>query len=282
MSGYISIVRKRYEQLSRDRDLLFTFVSKDLTWFQQKAVVDELVERIRNAIHPHMGRVHGETVQDEPDDKRRRLTRDQVDQLIHAPGTDTLRGLRDTAMIALALCTGVREGELVNLQVSDLRQHLDGELALYVRKGKGNKKRLIPYGELDWCLPLVDAWLKAADIHSGAVFRRLFWYASEKQHKVLPQSGHMNPGSVHDILDRYPIEMNGVSVKVRPHDLRRTYALRCFEAGMELVRIQRNLGHVNNSTTLGYIGSLDGGMRRPPAAYNVPDDLLVKLNPEKE
>ena len=44
------------------------------------------------------------------------------------------------------------------LDVGDLRQRLGGELALHVREGKGARERLVPYGDLDWCLAVVDAW----------------------------------------------------------------------------------------------------------------------------
>jgi integrase/recombinase XerC len=200
--------------------------------------------------------------------------------LLHSPKITTLQGLRDTAMIALALCTGIREAELVNLQVDDIRQRFGGEVSLHVRKGKGNKTRIIPYGELIWCLKFVDAWLDESNIRSGALFRRVYWFASEQRHKVPYYATKLVPTSFYDILERNPVQIEGESVFIRPHDLRRTYALRCYEAGMDMVRIQRNLGHVNHTTTLHYIGSLDGEMRRPPAAYQVPDDLILGLNKE--
>ena len=88
-----------------------------------------------------------------------------------APGTDTLRGKRDTAILALFLCTGVREAELASLLVQDLHQHLDGALALRVRRGKGMKQRLVPYGSLAWVVPIVTDWLAHARVIAGPVFR---------------------------------------------------------------------------------------------------------------
>ena len=51
------------------------------------------------------------------------------------------------------------------------------------------------------------------------------------------------------------------------HDLRRTYARRCYDEGMDLVGLQQNLGHASQSTTLKYIGVLGADKRRPPALY---------------
>ena len=53
-----------------------------------------------------------------------------------------------------------------------------------------------------------------------------------------------------------------------PHDLRRTYARRLYDAGTALVAIQQNLGHADVKTTLGYMGELDAEQRTPPAIYS--------------
>ena len=102
--------------------------------------------------------------QDTADSEHLRLKPYQVSALIQAPGIANLRGLRDTALMTLMVCTGIRAAEAAALQVDDLRQHLGGELSLRVREGKGAKQRLIPYGPLNWCLMYVDAWLGRAEI----------------------------------------------------------------------------------------------------------------------
>ena len=122
------------------------------------------------------------TRQDTADSAHLRLTREQAEILLNAPGVDTLQSLRDTAIIALMLCTGIREAELSALDVKDIGQELGGELALHVREGKGAKERLIPYGELDWCLAIVDKWLAAAGISSGPVF--FGFYKGFKKHRL--------------------------------------------------------------------------------------------------
>jgi len=73
--------------------------------------------------------------------------------------------------------------------------------------------------------------------------------------------------AIERIVDSYPVAIAGKMVRVKPHDLRRTYARRLYEAGVDLVAIQQNLGHSDLKTTLGYIGELDADRRRPPAIY---------------
>lgn len=264
--AHLSTIRAQYRRLLKDnatRDDLYSLAAQSLdTLADRKAAVDELVTRLENASDPEQTPVTVITHQDRPDAAALRLTRAQAEALLGAPGLGTLQGLRDTAIIALMLCTGVREAELCSLDVSDLRQTLGGELALYVRSGKGSKARLIPYGELDWCLVLVDKWLSVAGIDSGPVFRGLF-----KSGRLL-RAGRLSLRAVEYITTAYPVTVGGKLATVRPHDLRRTYARRLYESGVDLVAIQQNLGHSDVKTTLRYIGSLGADRRRAPAAYS--------------
>jgi site-specific recombinase XerD len=226
---------------------------------------------VENAIDPEASTVRIGTSQDRPDAGHLRLTSEQASALMAAPGLDTLEGLRDTAVIALLLCTGVREAELVALDVDDLRQELGGELALHVREGKGAKERLVPYGELDWVLAIVDRWLAAAGIEGGPVFRGLY----KGGRRLRP--GRLSTRAVQLILARYPVAIAGELVHVRPHDCRRTFARRTYEAGLDLLSISQNLGHSDVKTTLGYIGTLDADRRRAPAVYTFDVSRLARI-----
>nr|MBN1229906.1 tyrosine-type recombinase/integrase [Anaerolineae bacterium] len=259
VSAYLATIRGAYRRVLRDnatRSLLYGMAPADASPADKKAFVDEVLVRIQNAIHPDTAPVKQTTVQDRADSAALRLTPMQAEQLVHAPDITTLSGLRDAAVIAMLLCTGIREDELCRLEIDDLRQTLGGELALLVRHGKGDKQRLVPYGELDWCLVLVDAWLQEAGITSGAVFRGV--YKAERNVRDVP----LTPRSVQRILARYPIVIAGQLTTVKPHDCRRTYARLMYDAGVDLIAIQQNLGHAATDTTLGYIGTLDADKRR--------------------
>ena len=261
-SAHLSTVRSRYADLVRDRDMFYAIAATQTgDPLERKAIVDEMVTRIENATAPAAAPVKQIIKQDVPDSAQVRLTSAQGSALMAAPGVGTLDGQRDTAAIALLLCTGIREAELRALDVDDLRQYLGGELALHVREGKGCKDRMVPYGELSWVLAIVDKWLDAAGVTDGAVFRGFF-----KGNRLL-RPGRLSVRQVQNILSRYPVALNGHVVKVRPHDCRRTYARRLYDAGVDVVAIQQNLGHARLETTLGYIGPLDADRRRAPAVY---------------
>lgn len=277
-AAHLSTIRAAYRRAMRANDLrdrLFTDAGIALQHIgaednpaNRKAFVDERITRLKNVIDPKAAPVTIVKSQDKPDAAQVRLTRAQAEALLNAPGVVPLKSLRDTAAIALLLCTGIREAELCALEVVDLRQKLGGELALHVCEGKGSKERLIPYGDLSWVLAIVDRWLKAARIGDGPVFRS-FW----KNGRSI--RGRLSVRAVENIVAAYPVMIKGEPIAVHPHDLRRTYARRLYEAGVDLLAISQNLGHVDTKTTRLYIGPLDAAQRRAPGVYSFD---LAKLN----
>lgn len=267
--AHLATIRGRYSELTRSnevRDRLFELTNPDDTESEQRALVDEFFVRMTNDVHPATAPVKLVDKQDVADSEHLRLKPWQVSALVQSPGISTLRGLRDTALMTLMVCTGIRAAEAAALQVDDLRQHLGGELSLRVREGKGGKQRLIPYGPLDWCLMYVDAWLREAGIKTGQVFRGI-----RRGGKTVRPTG-IGAWTVNDIMNAYPITIDGALQLVKPHDLRRTYARNAYDFGMDLERIRQNLGHTSLQTTQTYIGELDGRDRHPPNMFSPPHD----------
>lgn len=281
VSVHLSTIRSAYARLLKSntlRDQLYTRAAGDLqrlghvdTPADRKAFVDEYLKRMENAIDPEASYLKRLTRQDVADGAHVRLTRAQAETILSAPGVVPLSALRDTAVIAMLLCTGLREAELCALEVPDLRQDLGGELSVHVRKGKGLKERLIPYGDLAWVLAIVDKWLEAAEITAGSVFRSV-WKGGRHVRGPLSVRG------VENIVTKYPIVGDrGKLITVRPHDLRRTYARRLYEAGVDLVSISQNLGHASTKTTLKYIGTLGADKRRALGVYSFDLAQLSKV-----
>ena len=272
-AAYLATIRGRYRELLKEdatRTALFDQAGAILQEQGQAddpanraAIVGELVTRLENAVDPARSEVKQEIRQDKIDAEHgTRLTKEQASALIASPGLSTLIGLRDTAMLALMLCTGVREQELCNLTVADLRATVNGELCLHVREGKGKKSRAVFYGGGVWCLAIVDKWTAAAGIKSGPVFRG-FYRGGRRL-----RAGKLTTRSIQKIVGGYPVMVDGQLTRVKPHDLRRTFARRCYDEHMDAIAIQQNLGHSDLSTTLKYIGVLDAEKRRPPALYS--------------
>lgn len=267
--AHLATIRGRYDDLTRSnqvRDMLYAITDPNGSPSDRKAMVDELFIRLANDVHPATAPVKTIEKQDIADSEHLRLKPYQVEALVKSPGISSLRGLRDTALMTLMVCTGVRAAEIADVRVDDLRQTLGDELSLRVRQGKGSKQRLIPYGPLDWCLLYVDGWLKQAEITGGYVFRGI-----RRGGKTVRRTG-IGSWTVNDIMNVYPIMIDGELREVKPHDLRRTYARNAFEFGMDLERIRQNLGHTSLQTTQTYIGELDGKDRHPPNMFSAPHD----------
>lgn len=258
VSAYLGTLRGQYQKLlisNEIRDRLYAMIDPKLPLSDRRSFVEELIARLRNAVHASAAPVKVTTVQDETDSKHLRLTVEQAEQLLAAPDTSTLIGLRDVAVIAMLLCTGIREGEVCGIDVDDLWCSLGAEPALLIRHGKGDKQRLVPYGDLVWCVDLARSWMDHAHITEGPVFRGMARGNAVRVKRITTRS-------IQRILASYPIVIRGCLVYVRPHDCRRTYARLMYEAGMDLLAIQQNLGHTSASITQGYIGALDVSARR--------------------
>jgi len=271
--AHLATIRGRYDALTRSnqvRDMLYGMTDPKASPADRKAMVDEMFIRLANDVHPASAPVKTIEKQDIADSEHLRLKPYQVEALVRAPGISSLRGLRDTALMVLMVCTGIRAAEVANLRVDDLRQSLGDEISLRVSQGKGNKQRLVPYGPLDWCLQYVEAWLEQAEISHGYVFRGI-----RRGGKTVRKTG-IGSWTVNDIMNKYPIMIDGELREVKPHDLRRTYARNAYEFGMDLERIRQNLGHTSLQTTQTYIGELDGKDRHPPSMFAPPHDLYTR------
>lgn len=97
------------------------------------------------------------------------LTDDQLKRLIKACQGKSLQDRRDEAIVRLMAETGMRAGEVLSLQVSDLNLH-DGLVT--VVRGKGGKGRVAPYGSQT--AAALDRYLRARRSHrlaeSGALW----------------------------------------------------------------------------------------------------------------
>src|SRR5688572_10812495 len=96
------------------------------------------------------------------------------------PCGDGLLAVRDRALLLVGFAGGFRRGELAALEVEDLHFQDEGMVVL-VRRGKtdpegAGRKVGIPFGTIEATCPVraVRAWLDAAVIRSGHVFRRVY------------------------------------------------------------------------------------------------------------
>ncbi len=170
------------------------------------------------------------------------LTREQGKVLLARSPTDTFRGQRNRAILAVLLGCRLRRAELVSLRVEDL-QIREEHWIIADLLGKGKHRRTVPMPT--WVKKAVDDWTSAAGISQGKIFRRV------NDQGVL-SSESLTPKAIWHVV-KAAAERAGIT-DLAPHDLRRTCARLCHEAGGELEQIQFLLGHVSIETTERYLG----------------------------
>jgi integrase/recombinase XerC len=157
-----------------------------------------------------------------------------VSELLAVPG-DTDASLRARAILELLYATGIRCGELVGLDLSEVDRH-----ARMVRVlGKGRKERVVPYGAS--AAAALDAYLPArerARPRSDALF-------------VNQRGGRLTDRSVRHVVSAGVRRMASLR-KISPHTLRHSFATHLLQRGADLRVIQDLLGHASLSTTQRY------------------------------
>ena len=164
-------------------------------------------------------------------------TKTVVKNVISDEGIEKLRdncqNIRDLAMIDLLYSTGIRVGELVNLNIDDI--DLDGrECVVY---GKGDKERRV-YFDAKAKVHLKN-YIDSRDDDNEALFVTL-----DSPHARLKISG------VEIRLRQLGRRLN--LDRVHPHKFRRTMATRAIDKGMPIEQVQKILGHSQIDTTMQY------------------------------
>ena len=160
-----------------------------------------------------------------------------VKEVISDEGIEILRdncnSIRDLAMIDLLYSTGIRVGELVNLNIADINFE-ERECVVF---GKGDKER------------------------------RVYFDAKTKLHlqRYIDSRTDANPALFVSLLAPYKrLKISGVEIRLRelgkelnltkihPHKFRRTMATRAIDKGMPIEQVQKILGHSQIDTTMQY------------------------------
>jgi integrase/recombinase XerD len=162
----------------------------------------------------------------------------QVEALLAAPTDDTPLGQRDRAMLELMYASGLRVSELVGLKTFHLSLN-EGVLRV---TGKGNKERLVPFGQL--AREAVNLYIKESrpDILKGQQTDDLF----------VTHHGHgMSRVMFWMLVKKYAV-LAGITSPLSPHTLRHAFATHLLNHGADLRAVQMLLGHADISTTTIY------------------------------
>jgi integrase/recombinase XerD len=143
------------------------------------------------------------------------------------------RNIKHRVILALLYSSGLRIGELINLELRDI--DIDRK-QIFIRSGKGRKDRIVIM----------------ADSFVHLLRNYLFTYGPVRYFvEGIKPSTKYSATSVRSFLKKSLIRA-GIKKKVTPHTLRHSYATHLLEQGVDLRYIQELLGHSRPETTMIY------------------------------
>ncbi|MDQ3474304.1 MAG: site-specific integrase [Acidobacteriota bacterium] len=162
------------------------------------------------------------------------LTRREAKKLLAAPDIAEVGGMRDKAILALLIGTGMHRAEVAELQVNQIQRNR----VTVTRDGK-LQTVLMP----EWVKHTLDEYRKAAKIKDGAVLR------------AINQWGHMRDRmtdrAVYGVVTQYADKLG---LEITPSSLRRTFAQLAYDAGADIHEIAAALGHSSTKATREMLG----------------------------
>jgi integrase/recombinase XerD len=185
------------------------------------------------------------------------LTRQEIEALLAAPDRNTWIGRRDHALLLVALQTGLRLSELINLRLENLTLHP----STYIRcHGKGRKERATPLTHQ--AVRVLKTWIAEQ--------------AASSNDLLFPNvhGGPLSPDAVQWLLAKHvrTAQKSCPSLKdkrVSPHVMRHSAAMELLQAGVDRAVIALWLGHESVETTQIYLD----------AHLTLKEEALAKITP---
>lgn len=160
---------------------------------------------------------------------------DEMFQLLNIKEKDPL-SVRDQCIMELMYSSGLRVGELVGINLSDLKLS-ENEIMV---TGKGSKQRLLPI--TDSAVTALKEWLKIRPDFSLAGEKALFLSKKKNRISVRNVQSRMEAWGLKQALPSH----------INPHKLRHSFATHMLESSGNLRAVQTLLGHADLATTQVY------------------------------
>jgi len=180
---------------------------------------------------------------------RRALLTPHIRKMVDSLDDETIKGLRDCAMILLGFATGARRSELAGLDVDDLDFRAEG-LVVHIRRSKADQEGRgrtpsIHYGG-EYCpVSTVQRWLHTGDIDDGAVFRTVDRWGNLRDNR-------MSGRSINRIVKSAAESAGLNSDRIGAHSLRAGHVTQRKVAGDADGAIMDQTGHSSESTMRRY------------------------------
>lgn len=168
------------------------------------------------------------------------LVQQEMQNLLDAPDPSTRKGVRDRAMLHLAVCAGLRVSELTGLRMDEV-----GPQSTSIRvRGKGRRERALPLWKTT--ATALRAWLAIrGSIAAPEVFVNAQGLPLSRWGVAYVLGRHV------ETAKRQCPTLRGK--RVSPHVLRHTCAMVVLQATQDIRKVSLWLGHSNLTTTEVYV-----------------------------
>lgn len=185
----------------------------------------------------------------------RAISPEESSSLIRSLNKNSLRTIRNRAIFFLMLGCGLRRAEVCDLKLKQVS--IKNKSAKII--GKGNKERTIYFPTA--VLEVLKNWLDARslnkeEIDAGFVFGRID--NRQRLHLDIP----LDPSSITRIVEKLVSETDNLEGRLTPHDLRRTFATRLISKNVDIVEVQKLMGHASVATTGNYVRNDEENLRK--------------------
>tara|TARA_B100000579_G_scaffold436799_1_gene463920 strand:+ start:1540 stop:2454 length:915 start_codon:yes stop_codon:yes gene_type:complete len=158
-----------------------------------------------------------------------------IKSLMESPNLSTIKGLRDRAILELFYSSGIRLSELIALNIG----HIAVENQLIKVHGKGDKERLIPFGNR--AKFYIEKYLKSRALSFKRAHNNNPLFVNDKDKRV--------PTSTIQRRIRNYIKLVAEGKRLGPHILRHSFATHLMEMGADIRAVKDLLGHSSLSST---------------------------------
>lgn len=171
------------------------------------------------------------------------LSDERAKAILEAPAPDTLKGMRDRAILSALLFHGLRRAELCSLCISDFQERRG--VPHFRVEGKGGKTRFIPVNP--HTIQRISDYLTAT-AHKEDARSPLFapLRASLNNAPLKALTGH---AIYKDVVRKYAHKIGLEASAICVHGLRATAATNALDHEADIAKVQEWLGHASISTT---------------------------------
>ena len=185
----------------------------------------------------------------------RAISPEESASLIRTLNNNSLRTIRNRAIFFLMLGCGLRRAEVCDLKLKQVS--IKNKSAKII--GKGNKERTVYFPAA--VLQVLRSWLEARslnkdEVDAGFVFGRID--NRQRLHLDIP----LDPSSITRIVEKLVSETDNLEGRLTPHDLRRTFATRLISKNVDIVEVQKLMGHASVATTGNYVRKDEENLRK--------------------